>query len=41
MTPASILALLLVPPILYAGCRLLDWLTDRLMASISFMSQYE
>lgn len=41
MTPADILALLLVLPTLYAGYLLLDWLTTRLMDAISFMSQYE
>jgi hypothetical protein len=41
MTPADILALLLVAPILYACILLLEWLTDRLMDAISFMSQYE
>lgn len=41
MTPATILTLLLVAPILYACARLVDFLTDRLMDSIRFMSQYE
>jgi hypothetical protein len=41
MTPADILALLLVAPILYACARLVDFLSDRLMAALEFMSQYE
>lgn len=45
MTPADILAdilaLLLVPTVLYAGIRLVEWLADGVVGAIEIMTQYE